>query len=91
MSRVLQDRAARRDFHRGDTPCVQHQKPVAVSATEHAGLLRKCAHDVVDDLALSPRTVIVVRDIDAVAAHEPDTEHKAFHASHTRRAQRPPP
>ena len=57
-------------------------------AAKHAGVLRKRADDVVDDLALTPRTAVVVRDIDAVPADEPDTKHKPFHVSHTRRAQR---
>ena len=86
----LQDRAAGCDFHRGNTPCVQHQEPIAVSTPEYAGVLRKCVDDVVDGLALARRIAVVVRDINAVPADEPDTQHKPFHVSHTRRAQRQP-
>lgn len=86
----LKDRAAGRDFHRGNTSCVQHQESIAVSATEHAGVLRKRVDDVVYDLAFTPRTAIVVHDIEAVPADEPDTKHKPFHVPHTRRAQRQP-
>ena len=71
----LKDRAAGRDFHRGNTPCVQHQEPIAVSTAEHAGVLRKRVDDVVDDLAFSPRTAVVVRDIHGVPADQPDTKH----------------
>lgn len=84
----LEDRPAGRDFDGRDTPCVQHQKPVAVSTPQHAGTLRQRRDDVVDDLALAPRIAVVVRDVHAVAADEADTEHKAFHVSDTRRAQR---
>lgn len=85
----LEDRAAGRDFNRGNAPCVQHQEPIAVSTAEHARILRKGADDVVDDLAYTPRTAVVVRHVHAVAANEPDTKHKPFHASQSRRAQRP--
>lgn len=85
----LQDRAARRDLHRGNTPCVQHQESIAVPAAEHARILREGADHVVDDLALTPRTAVVVRHVHAVAAHEPNTKHKPFHASQSRRAQSP--
>lgn len=78
---LLEDRASGRDFHRGNTPCVQHQEPIAVSTSENARVLRKRADDMVDDLAFAPRTAVVVRDIDAVPADEPDTKHKAFHVS----------
>lgn len=87
---LLEDSAAGRDFHRGNTPCVQHKEPIAVSAAEHAGDLRKCVDDVVDGVAFTSGAAIVVRDIHAAAANQPDTKHKPFHASHTRR-ERPPP
>ena len=61
-----------------------------MSTAEHAGVLRKRADDVVDDLALAPPIAAVVRDIQAVPADEPDAKHKAFHVSHTRRVQRHP-
>ena len=86
----LEDRAAGRDFHRSNTPCVQHQEPIAVSAAEHAGVLRERVDDVVDDLALTPPVALVVRDVQAVPADEPDTKHKPFHVSHTRRERRQP-
>ena len=56
-----------------------------MSTAEHAGVLRKRVDDVVDDLAFAPRIAVVVRDIHAVPADEPDTKHKPFHVSHTRR------
>ena len=76
----LQDRATRRDFHHGNTPCVQHHEPVAVSAAQHPGILGQCGDDVVDNLVFTARIGILVRDIHAVTANEPDTKHNAFHA-----------
>ena len=77
----LQDRATRRDFHHGNTPCVQHDEPVAVSAAQHPGILSQYGADVVDNLGCGARIGILVRDIHAVAASQPDTKHDAFHAS----------
>jgi hypothetical protein len=57
---------------------------------EHAGVLRERVDDVVDGLALASRTAVVVRDVHAVPADEPDAKHKPFHVLHTRRAQRRP-
>lgn len=57
---------------------------------EHAGILRKRHDDVVDDVAFTTRIAVVVRDINGVAADEPDTKHEPFHVSHPRRAQRRP-
>ena len=77
--RALEDRAAGRDFHGGNTPCVQHQEPIAVSTAQHAGVLRQRSDDVVDNFVFAPRIALLVRDIHAVTADEPDTKHKAFH------------
>ena len=38
----------------------------------------------VDDLDWATRIAILVRDIHAVAADEPDTKHNRFHVPHTR-------
>ena len=52
-----------------------------MSTAKHAGVLRERGDDVVDDLAFGPRLALLVRDIQAVAADEPDPKHKAFHVS----------
>ena len=77
---ALQDCAARCDLHGGDTPCVEHQQPIAVPAAQHAGLARQRGDDVVDDLVFAARVALLVCDIHAVTADEPDTKHNAFHA-----------
>ena len=78
-SGALHDRAAGRDLHGGNTPRVQHQQPIAVSTAQHAGVVRQRGDDVVDDLVLAARIALLVRDIHAVTANEPDTKHNAFH------------
>jgi len=40
------------------------------------------------DLAFATRIAILVGDINAVTADEPDTKHNPFHVPHTRRAWR---
>ena len=77
--RHLEDRAAGRDLHGGDTPRVQHHEPIAVSTTQHPGVLRQRRHDAIDSLTFAPQIRLLVRDIHAVAADKTDTKHKAFH------------
>ena len=79
-SGALHDRAARCDLHGGNTPRVQYQQPIAVPAAQHTGVVRQRGDDVVDDLVLAARVALLVRDIHAVTANEPDTKHNAFHA-----------
>ena len=79
--RHLQDCAAGRDLHGGDTPRIQHHESLAVSTPQHPGRLGQRGDHVVDDLAFAARTTILERDINAVTADEPDTKHNAFHAS----------
>jgi hypothetical protein len=75
-----QDRAARCDFHGGNPPCVEHQKPIAVPAAQHAAIFRKRGDAVVDDLVLATRAGLLVRQIQVVTADEPNTKHDACHA-----------
>ncbi len=74
-----QDRAARCDFHGGNAPCVEHQKPIAVPAAQHAGIFRKRGDDVVDNLVFAARTGLLVRQIQVVTADEPNTKHDGCH------------
>jgi hypothetical protein len=57
-----------------------------MSTAKNPGCLGQRGDDVVDDLGFGARLAILVRDIDAVAAGQPDTKHDRFHAPHTRRA-----
>ena len=65
----------------GNTSCVQHHEPVAVSAAQHSGSLSQRGDDVVDNLVFAARIALPVRDVHAVTADEPDTKHDAYHAS----------
>ena len=82
--RHLQDCAAGRDLHSGDTPRIQHHESLAVSTAQHPGGLGQRGDDMVDDLAFATRVAILVRDIKAVTADEPDAKHNRFHVPHTR-------
>ena len=84
--RHLEDCAAGRDFHSGHTPRIQHYESLAVSTAQNPRGLGQRGDDVVDDLGFSARIAILVRDINAVTAVEPDTKHNRFHVPHTRRA-----
>ena len=66
--RHLQDCAAGRDLHSGDTPRVQHHESLAVSTVQNPGGLGQRGDHVVDDLAFAARIAILVRDIHAVTA-----------------------
>ena len=88
--RHLEDCTAGRDFHSGDSPRIQDYESLAVSTTQNPGCLGQRGDDVVDDLGFAARLAILVRDIDAVAAGQPNTKHNRFHVPHTRRAWRQP-
>jgi hypothetical protein len=77
--RHLQDCAAGRDFHGGHTPRIQHHESFAVSTPQHPGRHGQRRDDVVDDLAFATGIAILIRDINAVTADEPDTKHNRFH------------
>ena len=66
--RHLQDCAAGRDLHSGDTPPIKHDESLAVSTTQNPGGLGQRGDHVVDDIALAARIAILVRDIHAVTA-----------------------
>src|SRR5215211_6841010 len=74
-----QDRAARRHLKGGHAPAVQHDKPVTVSAANDTGVLGERRYDVLNDLARPGGARFVVRDVDMVAAGEPDTQHNFGH------------
>jgi hypothetical protein len=64
----LQDRAARCDFHGGNAPREEHQKPIAVPAAQHARIFRERGGDVVDDLVFAARTGLLIGQIQVVTA-----------------------
>jgi hypothetical protein len=78
-TRDSEDCASRRDFDSGDASRKQHHQSLAVSAPQPTAGLGQCRDDTVDDLILGARIAILVRDIDAVAADEPDPKHDRFH------------
>jgi hypothetical protein len=88
--RHLENRASRRDFHCGNTPCIQSDKSTAVLAAQHAGRLRQRGNDVVHSLVFAARVAMLVRDVYAFTTNEPDSKHDSFHAPQISRAYRPP-
>ena len=84
--RHLQDCAAGRDLHSGDTPRIQHHESLAVSTAQNPRGPGQRGDDMVDGLSFATRIAILVRDIDVVTADEPDAKHNRFHGAHTRRA-----
>ena len=89
--RHLQDCAAGRDLHSGDTPRIQHYESFAVSTPQHPGGLGQRGDDMVDSLSFATRIAILVGDINVVTADEPDTKHDRFHVPHTTTPRRRPP
>lgn len=75
----LQNRAAGRDFHGGNSPAEQHHQSIAVSTAQDAGILSQRRDDVVYCLILAAGVVVLVRDIRAFTADESDAEHDWFH------------
>lgn len=76
----LQDGTAGRYLHGGYTPGVEHQQSIAVAASQDTGLLRERGDDVIDHLVFTPRIPVLVRDVHAVTADEPDTKDNGLHA-----------
>lgn len=76
-----QDRPARRNFHGGNTPRVEHEQSLSVSASKHAGVIRQRGDNVLNDLGFAARIRLLVRDIQALTADEADSQHNAFHVS----------
>ncbi len=84
--RHLEDCAAGRDLHSGDTPRIQHHESLAVSTAQNPGGLGQRGDDTVDSLSFATRIAILVGDINVVTADQSDTKHNRFHVRHTRRA-----
>jgi hypothetical protein len=76
-----QDGTAWRDFHGGNTSCVQHQQSVAVGAPEHAGVLCEGRDEVLDELGFVARIRLVVPDVQRVTADEADPKDDGWHVS----------
>ena len=89
--RDLQDCAAGRDLHSGDTPRIQHYESLAVSTPQHPGGPGQRGDDTVDSLSFATRITILVGDINVVTADESDTKHDRFHVPHTTTPRRRPP
>jgi len=64
-----QDGAARSHLHGGDTPGVEHHKPVTVPAAQYALIFRESRDDVFYDL-LRSASILVVGDIQVLAANK---------------------
>ena len=77
--RLSQHSAARRNLNCSDAPAVQHDEPATVFAAQHARILGKRRDDVFDELVFIGRVGLVVRNIHAIAADEPDTQHRSRH------------
>ena len=58
--RRLQDCAARRDLHSGDTTRIQHHESLAVSTAQKPGGLGQRGDHVVDELAFASRIAVLV-------------------------------
>src|SRR4051794_17439248 len=77
----LQDGTAGRHLQGGHTPSIEHQQSIAMAAPQDTGLLRERGDDVVDHLGFTARTTVLVHDVHAVAADEPDTKDYRLHGS----------
>jgi len=72
-------RATRGHFNSSNSPSVQHDKPVTMSAMKDAGVLRKCRADVLNDFVDVVRIGFLVRDIHVVASGQSDAQHDLCH------------
>jgi len=66
--RHLEDCAAGRDLHGGDTPRIQDYESLAVSTAQYPGGLGQPGDHTVDDLPFAARIAILIRDVHAVTA-----------------------
>jgi hypothetical protein len=76
----LQNRASWRHLQGEDTPCIQHHEPVTMPAPQHAGIVSKRCNGMLDDFVITDGVRFVVRDVQVVAAREPDPKHNGCHA-----------
>jgi hypothetical protein len=84
--RPSQDSAAGCDLNRSNAPAIQHEEPITVCAAQHAGILGKRRDDVVNKLFFVGEVRFIERDVHAVAAEEPDTQHHCRHVMQPRPA-----
>src|SRR5688572_30207556 len=68
----LQHSTARRNFDRCDTSAIEYDEPITVFSTQLSRILRQCRDHVFHELILVGEVRVVVRDVHAVAADEPD-------------------
>ncbi len=59
----LQNRAPWRHLYGGNASCVEHQKPVTVSAAEYAGGFSERQHGVLDDVIVADRVGLVIGNV----------------------------
>jgi len=78
-TRGSEDCAAWRDFDGGNAPAVEHHEPVTMAGANHASVIRKRVDDSLDGLALV-EGVVLVPNVELVAAHETDPQHYFCHA-----------
>jgi hypothetical protein len=81
--RTSQHSAAGRDLNGGNASAIQHDEPITVCAAQHARILGKRRDDVFNKLFFVGEVRFVERDIHAVAAEEPDTQHRCRHVMQT--------
>lgn len=70
---------ARRNFDRCDASAVEYDEPITVFGAQHSRILRQCRDHVFHKLVLVGDVRFVVRDVHAVAADEPDAQHRSCH------------
>jgi len=78
-NKSLEDGPAGTYLHGGYTSCVEHQQSIAMAASQDTGLLRERGDDVVDHLGLTVRIPVLVRDVHAVTADEPNAKDNGLH------------
>ena len=64
----LENRAAGRDFHGGNSPREQNHQPIAMSAVQYAGIVCQRGEDMVYYRVLAVCVAVLVRDIRAATA-----------------------
>lgn len=73
-----QHRTSRRHLNGGDTPCVQHYEPVAMSGAKQPSIVGKRQRNVLDNAVFVARR-FVVRDVQMTPTDKPDPQHNLCH------------
>jgi hypothetical protein len=74
----LQHCPTRRYLNGGNTPCVQHDEPVAMSGAQRTRIMGERGNDVLDNVVCVARR-FVVRNVELSPADKPNPQHNLCH------------